>query len=103
MMIESKILTGMILDENAELTIEELCRSCSVHNELIVALVEEGVLTPVNRDDSACLFSGTSVDIVIKASRLQRDLDLNLPGVALALDLMQEIERLRERLRVFDG
>ncbi|HRP35895.1 MAG TPA: chaperone modulator CbpM, partial [Gammaproteobacteria bacterium] len=29
------------------------------------------------------------------AMRLHHDLDVNLPGVALALDLLEEIERLR--------
>jgi chaperone modulatory protein CbpM len=102
MMTKSKILTGVILDENIELSINELCRSCSVQHEMIVALVEEGVLTPVNTDETGYRFPGASVRLVIKAVRLQRDLDLNYPGIALALELMDEIERLRERLREFE-
>jgi chaperone modulatory protein CbpM len=34
------------------------------------------------------------------ALRLQRDLEINLPGVALALELMEELERLRRELRM---
>jgi chaperone modulatory protein CbpM len=34
------------------------------------------------------------------ASRLQRDLGVNLAGAALALELLQEIEALRARLKV---
>ena len=34
--------------------------------------------------------------------RLQRDLDLNLAGTALALDLLDELEQLRERLRALE-
>ena len=34
--------------------------------------------------------------------RLQHDLNVNLAGVALALDLMDEIETMRERLRRFE-
>jgi hypothetical protein len=33
---------------------------------------------------------------------MQRDLQINLAGVALALDLMEEIETMRERLRRFE-
>jgi chaperone modulatory protein CbpM len=102
MMSKSKILTGVILDENIELSINELCRSCSVQREMIVALVEEGVLTPVNTHEADYRFPSVSVRLVIKAVRLQRDLDLNYPGIALALELMDEIEHLRERLRVFE-
>ena len=101
-MTKTKILTGVVLDENIELTTNDLCRSCFVQREMIVALVEEGVLTPVNPDEDAYRFSGASVKLVIKAMRLQRDLDLNVAGIALALDLMGEIERLRERLGVFE-
>ena len=35
-----------------------------------------------------------------EALRLQRDLEINLPGVALALELMEELERLRRELRM---
>jgi len=34
------------------------------------------------------------------ALRLERDLELNLAGVALALELMEELERLRRELKV---
>ena len=32
------------------------------------------------------------------ALRLQRDLEINLPGVALALELLEELDRLRREL-----
>jgi hypothetical protein len=34
---------------------------------------------------------------------MQQDLQINLAGVALALDLMEEIEAMRERLRRFEA
>jgi len=36
--------------------------------------------------------------MAMKARRLQQDLNLNLSGVALVLDLLEEIESLRARL-----
>ena len=57
---------------------------------------------PTIADEADYRFPGASVTLVIKAVRLQRDLDLNYPGIALALELMDEIEHLRERLRVFE-
>jgi len=33
------------------------------------------------------------------ALRLERDLEVNLAGIALALDLMEELEQLRRELR----
>jgi chaperone modulatory protein CbpM len=43
-------------------------------------------------------FSGTALRRTRLALRLERDLELNLAGVALALDLMEEVERLRRAL-----
>lgn len=102
MTTKNEILTGVVLDESLELTVDDLCRSCSVRRETILALVEEGILTPMSRSGVAWRFTGVSVKRAIKATKLQRDLDLNLPGIALALDLIDEIEHLRERLRHFE-
>jgi hypothetical protein len=33
---------------------------------------------------------------------MQQDLNINLPGIALALDLMEEMEAMREQLRRFE-
>ena len=41
-----KTLTGVILDERVELSLNELSRACSVSTEWIVELVGEGVLEP---------------------------------------------------------
>jgi len=37
-------VVGIILDEQAQLTLAELTRACAVHAELIIELVEEGAL-----------------------------------------------------------
>lgn len=94
-----EILAGIILDETIELTVEDLCRSCAARRETILSMVEEGILSPVDQAGVRWRFTGVSVQRAIRATKLHRDLEVNMPGVALALDLMDEIERLRERLR----
>jgi len=37
-----------------------------------------------------------------RAIRLSRDLDVNLPGVGLALELLDELEDLRVRVRALE-
>lgn len=93
------ILKGTVLDEGVELSIEEISVACSCSRDWVVELVEEGVLEPHGRGRSNWRFSGTSLVRAHTAMRLQRDLDLDLAGVALALDLMDEIRALRERLQ----
>jgi len=93
--MKTEWLTGIVLDEQAELTLSDLCRACCQHAEWIVQLVEEGILEPAGHNPAQWRFSGTSLQKAHIAMRLQRDLEINLAGVALALDLMDEIESLR--------
>ncbi len=96
-------LAGIILDEQAQLTLAELTRACAVHVEFIIELVEEGVLDPVGREPEYWRFTGVHMRRARAAVRLQRDLGLNLAGAALALQLLDEVEALRARLRAISG
>ena len=102
MITKLKTLKGVVLDEKFELTIQDMSRACSVRQARIMALIEEGIITPSRRDRTDYRFSGHSLRRAIKALRLQRDLNLNLAGVALALDLLDENRMLRERLRLYE-
>jgi chaperone modulatory protein CbpM len=92
-------LSGVIFEEYAKLSVDELSRLCAVDRTYIVELVEEGVLS-VEVDASEWRFSGAALRRARTALRLQRDLEINLPGVALALELLEEIEALRRELKV---
>ncbi len=93
-------LPGVIFEEHAVLSIDELSRLCAVDRTYIVELVEEGVLNVVEVQAKEWRFSGAALRRARTALRLQRDLEINLPGVALALELLEEIEELRRTLKV---
>ena len=96
-------LTICILEEQTQLTLADLCRACAVHAERIIELVDAGVLEPVGREPPRWRFSGASLHRARMALRLQRDLGIDLAGAALALELLEEIESLRARLRAMGG
>jgi len=89
-----------ILEEQVGLSLSEVSRACAVHAEMIVELVNEGVLAPDGREPHRWRFTGLHVRRATVALRLQRDLGLNLAGAALALELLDEVEALRAQLRV---
>ncbi|HHH44767.1 MAG TPA: MerR family transcriptional regulator [Gammaproteobacteria bacterium] len=97
--MNSKVLSGIVLDEETLLSLGDLCQACSRHAEWIVELVDEGILQPTGRRQEQWRFPGTSLQRARTALRLQEDLHINLAGVALALDLMDEIESLRALVR----
>ncbi len=93
--MKTEVLSGIVLDEETVLSIGDLCHACSRHAEWVVELVDEGILQPAGRNQEQWRFPGTSLQRARTAMRLQQDLQINLAGVALALDLMDEIESLR--------
>jgi chaperone modulatory protein CbpM len=92
------VLTGEALDEDSEITLLQLCHSCSVTAETVEALVEHGILEPAGRRGRHWCFAAPSIRRVLVAQRLQRDLGVNLAGAALALDLLERIARLEAAL-----
>jgi chaperone modulatory protein CbpM len=99
--MNKEILTGLLLDEECSLTLSELSRGCRVHAEWIVELVDEGVLEPTGDATHWC-FSGPSLHRARTVRRLQQDLGINIAGAALVLDMLDEIEGLRARLRILE-
>jgi chaperone modulatory protein CbpM len=90
----NQILTGEVLEDHDLVTLDDLCRSCTVEVETVTLLVKEGILDPVGRDVGHWQFSVTSLKRVKTVIHLQRDLGVNLAGAALALELLDRIAKL---------
>ena len=86
---------ALLLDESMELTLTELCSVCSVPEQLVIEIVAEGIVEPSGAERAQWRFSGVAITRIQRVIRLQREFEVNLPGAALALDLLEEIERLR--------
>ena len=93
------LIQGLVVEEEVQLTLMELCQACSAEQEHVLAWVFEGALEPVGESPQEWRFGGESLRRARLALRLSRDLELNPPGVALALDLLDEIAALRARLQ----
>jgi chaperone modulatory protein CbpM len=97
-----KLHVGELLDEQIEYTLSELCTACNGQEDWIMKLVEEGVIEPRGKNYENWRFTGTSLRRVHSAMRLERDLGVNVAGVALALDLIDEVEKLRFLIKLYD-
>jgi len=93
-MATEKTLTGQLLEDYDLVTIDDLCRSCTVEVETVTLLVAEGILDPVGGDVEHWQFTVASLRRVKTAIHLQRDLGVNLAGAALALELLDRIAEL---------
>ena len=92
-------IRALLLDDSVELSLQEICAACRVSEELVVDIVAEGIVEPVGVDRAQWRFSGLAVARIQRVVRLQQEFDVNLPGAALALELLEEVERLRRARR----
>lgn len=81
------------------LSLDDIVRQSHVDAVWIAELVEYGVLEPHGRTETEWQFEAVTIVRIAKAKRLQRDLALNPPGIAMVLDLLDQIDALRAQLR----
>ena len=93
------VIQGAIVEDEVLFTLVEFCQACGIEEDHVIAWVFEGVLEPVGEAPRDWHFKGDALRRARMAWRLSHDLEINPPGVALALDLLDEISTLRARLQ----
>ena len=84
------------------LSLAEISRCCQVPAEKILVLVGEGILSPRGRSPRDWRFASGDLARALGVIRLERDLGVNTAGAALAIELMDEMQRLRDRVRLLE-
>ncbi|MDF2940122.1 MAG: cbpM [Gammaproteobacteria bacterium] len=84
--------------EESTLSLNELIQKGGVSIEVVIEMVQFDIIHPKGHSPETWQFSMTAVTRLQKALRLQRDLEINLSGVALTLDLVEEVDRLKNEI-----
>jgi chaperone modulatory protein CbpM len=87
-----------IIEKGAQYSFDQFCKLCHIKPDILILLVEEGIIIAEGAQPETWTFSFSMVKRLKRAYRLQRDLELNLPGAALSVDLLEEIDRLKEEV-----
>ncbi|MCK9796321.1 chaperone modulatory protein CbpM [Pseudomonas chlororaphis] len=78
-----------------QLDMEEFCEVADLSAAYVIEIVEHGILEPHGAAPEHWRFTDVELVLAKRAAKLQRDLDLEWEGVALALDLLEEVQQLR--------
>ena len=95
----SVVFDGILVEEEVVFSLSGLCQAAGASPDQVLGLVDEGVLQPTGNAPQHWTFAGPSLRTTRAALRLNSDLALGTAGVALVLELLDEIDSLRARLR----
>lgn len=84
-------------------TFEQLCRVTDLPDEVLVEIVQLGIVCPEGEEPDHWTFDAEMLCLVRRALRLHRELEINWPGVALAMELLQRLEQSRAENRRLQG
>jgi DNA-binding transcriptional MerR regulator len=79
--------------------IETLARDAGVHPDMVRRFAQLGLLEARGGTRAAPLFRPQDAFLIARAMRLRRDLGVNYAGAVLAIELLDRIEDLEQRLR----
>ena len=96
--------TILVLDRSTVFGLEEVCRACGERRTVVIEMIEHGIIEPRHplagslteaaAEETNLEFHGEALVRAQVAARLMRDLGVNLPGAALAVDLLRQLGRL---------
>lgn len=84
--------------ETTPMSLDEICESCRISPDFIEHLIRYDIIQPMQGNT----YNLEQLRQIKTALRLYRQLEVNLEGVAIVLDLMRELHDLRAELTVWE-
>lgn len=78
-----------------KLTLEEICEIADVPTEVLITIVEEGIINPKGASQNEWSFDTYMLSIAKRASRVHRDFEIEWTSIPLYLDMIETLEKLR--------
>ena len=92
-------VSTVVVEEQVSFTLASLSQATGADPAALHALVLEGLLQPTGLGPADWCFTGDALRQARLALRLAHELDMDWLGVALVMDLLAEVGRLRASLR----
>jgi len=82
---------------NVFYTTKAVCTRFQLNEDAISEMISWGIAAPVGNKPGKWAFTEEDCERIGCASRFNKDLEINIPGTALALQLLEEIQNLRNK------
>lgn len=94
-----KNISITIIDDSNLLTFDEICRAIHADNDLMIQLIEYHIIQPKGSSPKDWAFDHLALKRAKLARNFYYDLEVNLAGIGLLIDLLERIEALETQLR----
>ena len=101
-MVKKELVIIADYSQTESLRLDDICEICHISPDFIRELMEFDILELKNAQPEEWLFDLTHVQRIKTAVHLQHDLEVNLPGIRVILDLLDEMERLRAQADILE-
>lgn len=95
-------LVVVTVDEYVELTLEEICVACNASSEFIEEIIQYGIIEPRRMGLETLRFDLEHLRRIKMVQHLQKDLEVNIAGAALVIEMMDKMERMRKKLELLE-
>lgn len=96
------IIKGIIIEESSPLTLDELSQAVRLRSKVVIEMVEHHLIEPQGDSPTSWKFDSVCLKRAKIAASFYRDLEINMPGIGIALDLLEKIEYLEQRLQTLE-
>lgn len=97
-----QIFKGIIVEQSASLNLEEFCQAVHLQTQVVIEMVEHQLIKPEGSAPNSWRFDNACLKRAKIAASFYRDLEVNMPGIGIALDLLERIEYLEQRLQTLE-
>lgn len=96
-----KDLVVITVEEHPIFSLDELSYATGVSPEIIQEMINYGVIEPTGHSETSWRFNEEHLRRIKMARHLQQDLEVNLAGIALVLELMDQMANMRVQIEMF--
>ncbi len=100
-MSEQDIIKGILMNGNVTLTFVEVCHYCQLPEEVLMDWIAHGLLgDEVRSSVEEAKFNHEMMVRIRTAYRLHNELEVNVQGAILALELLDQIAEMQDELAI---
>lgn len=99
-MSQNNILIGMLIEETETISYIEVCKKYNIPEKLLIEMMEHGLFTNQSTRLEQLKLNQKELHRIESAFRLHHDLGINLPGVVLAIELLEKIQQMDDELSI---